>query len=139
MVNHIVFFEKGLGKTTAEVGKIWSKDHWLITISAATADWKPVKARVCKFPKKFTFSHYQGPAMYQSQRTVTTARADYERVHDRLMLEIPQLVDQRKSYFGACLQAVVNAQVSSASYNDTSNIIYPPISSESLLQGKKLK
>ena len=47
----------------------------------------------------------------QSQRAVTTARADYERVHDRLMLEIPQLLEGRVDYFDVCLFAVMNAQV----------------------------
>ena len=38
-----------------------------------------------------------------------TARTDYERVHDRLMQEIPQLIDGRLEYFGACIIAVLKA------------------------------
>lgn len=47
----------------------------------------------------------------QSQRAVTTARTDYERVHDRLMLEVPQLLEGRVEYFDVCLAAVMKAQV----------------------------
>ena len=44
---------------------------------------------------------------------VSRARADYERVHDRIMLEVPQLLDVRASFLEVCLVAAVRAQVSS--------------------------
>lgn len=47
----------------------------------------------------------------QSQRAVTTARTDYERVHERLMSEVPQLLEGRIEYFDVCVMAVMNAQV----------------------------
>lgn len=40
-----------------------------------------------------------------------TARNDYERVQERLMQEIPQLLDGRVEYFDTCLFAVLKAQV----------------------------
>ena len=47
----------------------------------------------------------------QSQRAVMSARTDYERVHDRLMQEIPQLLDGRVDFFDACLFAILRTQV----------------------------
>ena len=39
------------------------------------------------------------------------ARTDYERVHDRMMVEIPQLLEGGISYVDHCLCAVTKAQV----------------------------
>ena len=49
--------------------------------------------------------------LLQTQRSVASAKADYERVHSRLMHDIPQLLDNRLGYFDQCLQAVIKAQV----------------------------
>lgn len=43
---------------------------------------------------------------------VSRAHSDYERVHDRIMLEVPQLLEVRASYLEVCLVAAVKAQVS---------------------------
>ena len=42
---------------------------------------------------------------------MATARSDYERVHDRLMLEVPMLLENRVGYFDTCLVAIMKAQV----------------------------
>ena len=54
----------------------------------------------------------------QSQITamVSRTRMDYERVHDRIMLEVPQLLEVRASYLEVCLMAAIRAQVSSCSH-----------------------
>lgn len=49
--------------------------------------------------------------VYQSHRALASARTDYERIHDRLMQEIPQLLEGRVDYFDTCLFAVIKAQV----------------------------
>jgi len=43
-------------------------------------------------------------------RAVSSARSDYERVHSRVMAEMPELYDGRVAYFDLCLQAVIKAQ-----------------------------
>ena len=47
----------------------------------------------------------------QLHRSLASAKADYERVHGRLMHDMPQLYDNRLGYFDQCLQAVIKAQV----------------------------
>ena len=59
----------------------------------------------------YTLFHCVHSYPMQSHRAVATSRADYERVHDRLMLEVPQLLDNRVDYFDTCLSAVMKAQV----------------------------
>ena len=46
----------------------------------------------------------------QAQRAVSTARADYERIHSRLMYEVPQLCDQRVAYYETCMKASIRSQ-----------------------------
>ena len=45
------------------------------------------------------------------QRSLSSAKADYERVHGRVMHDMPQLYENRLGYFDHCLQAVIKAQV----------------------------
>lgn len=47
----------------------------------------------------------------QLQRSLASAKADYERVHGRLMQDMPQLYENRLGYFDHCLHAVIKAQV----------------------------
>ena len=42
---------------------------------------------------------------------LSRTRVDYERVHERLMQEVPQLVQVKADYLDICLVAVVKAQV----------------------------
>ena len=60
-----------------------------------------------------------GGVFSQSQvtGTLTRARSDYERIHDQLMLEVPQLVEVKGSYLDLCLLAVIRAQVRSVTKN----------------------
>eukprot|EP00731_Ephydatia_muelleri_P020594 Em0013g321a len=45
-----------------------------------------------------------------AQRAVLTARAEYERIHSRLMYEVPELCEQRVGYYETCLRASIKAQ-----------------------------
>ena len=47
----------------------------------------------------------------QLHRSLASSKADYERVHSRLMHDMPQLYENRVGYFDQCLQAVIKAQV----------------------------
>lgn len=53
----------------------------------------------------------------QMHRAVSSARSDYERVHSRVMAEMPELYDGRVAYFDLCLQAVIKAQVRQLSHH----------------------
>lgn len=56
------------------------------------------------------------------QRSLASAKADYERVHGRLMHDMPKLYDNRLAYFDHCLQAVIKAQA--LYYHDSSDSLY---------------
>lgn len=45
-----------------------------------------------------------------TQRAVASTKADYSRVHSRMMQEMPVLYEGRVDYFDHCLQAVIKAQ-----------------------------
>ena len=47
----------------------------------------------------------------QLTRALSSAKQDYERVHGRLMQEMPDLFEGRVEYFDLSLQAVIKAQV----------------------------
>ena len=47
----------------------------------------------------------------QTQRKLASRKADYERVHDRLMHDLPKLYDGRVDFFEPCLVAMVQSQV----------------------------
>ena len=47
----------------------------------------------------------------QLHRSLASSKADYERVHSRLMYDMPRLYENRVGYFDQCLQAVIKAQV----------------------------
>ena len=49
----------------------------------------------------------------QTQRALTSAKTDYERVHQRMMAEIPELFEGRVGYFEHCVEAVIQTQVRS--------------------------
>jgi len=70
----------------------------------------------------------------QMHRAVSSARSDYERVHSRVMAEMPELYDGRVGYFDLCLQAVIKAQVRQLSYHTHSMLwswsyAFPPLNS----------
>lgn len=76
-------------------------------------EYERQQAKLEKQGRKTTGSsqyQQQSGKLELSQRAVSTARADYERVHDRLMLEVPQLLEGRVEYFDICLVAVMKAQ-----------------------------
>lgn len=47
----------------------------------------------------------------QTHRSLTSSRADYDRIHQRMMQELPRVLDGRVNYFEHCLQAIIEAQV----------------------------
>lgn len=47
----------------------------------------------------------------QLTRALSSAKQDYERVHGRMMQEMPELYEGRVEYFDLSLQAVIKAQV----------------------------
>ena len=54
--------------------------------------------------------HPSTHAHTQAQRAVSTARGDYERIHSRLMYEVPELCEQRVGYYETCVRASIKAQ-----------------------------
>lgn len=68
----------------------------------------------------------------QLTRAFSSAKQDYERVHSRMMQEMPELFEGRVEYFDLSLQAVIKAQVCAAvivqSESNTSplGIVLPP-------------
>jgi hypothetical protein len=50
-------------------------------------------------------------SLSQTHRSLSSSRADYDRIHQRMMQELPQVLDGRVSYFEHCLQAVIEARV----------------------------
>lgn len=49
----------------------------------------------------------------QAQRKVSSARSDYERVQQRLMVELPQVYQGRVDFFEPCVTAALQSEVSS--------------------------
>ena len=47
----------------------------------------------------------------QTQRNLSLSRADYDRIHQRMMQELPRVMEGRVAYFEHCLQAIIEAQV----------------------------
>ncbi len=47
----------------------------------------------------------------QLTRALSSTKQDYERVHSRMMQELPELYEGRVEYFDVSLQAVIKAQV----------------------------
>lgn len=47
----------------------------------------------------------------QTQRNLALSRADYDRIHQRMMQELPRVMEGRVAYFEHCLQAIIEAQV----------------------------
>jgi hypothetical protein len=46
-----------------------------------------------------------------TQRNLSLSRADYDRIHQRMMQELPKVMEGRVGYFEHCLQAIIEAQV----------------------------
>ena len=49
--------------------------------------------------------------VFQMQRSLCSSRAEYDRIHQRMLQELPQVLEERVEYFEHCLQAVIEAQV----------------------------
>lgn len=75
-------------------------------------EYEKQQARLEKLERKALSQ--SGPGMQakldQTQRALTSSRADYERVQSRMMQEMPVLYQQRVGYFEFCLQAAIKSQ-----------------------------
>ena len=58
---------------------------------------------------------FQFPVL-QTQRKVASAKSEYEKIHQRLMNELPQLYEKRIDLFDPCLTAMMSSQVCRLSY-----------------------
>lgn len=58
-----------------------------------------------------TSSSLLSALLLQTQRKVASARSDYERVHHRLMQELPQLYEGRVEFFEPCVTATQQSAV----------------------------
>lgn len=60
----------------------------------------------------------------KTQRSLSSSRADYDRIHQRMMQELPQVLETRVCYFEHCLQAVIQAQVHTHIYTHNALLKY---------------
>lgn len=77
--------------------------------SAKLSELEKQQAKLEKMEKKPSQSNNQ-VKIDMTQRAVSTARADYERIHSRLMFEVPELCEQRVTYYETCMRATIKAQ-----------------------------
>jgi hypothetical protein len=83
-------------------------------------EFEKQQGRLDKLERKQSTTSYpsqnSSPAGMQAKlelthRSLSSSRADYDRIHQRMMQELPQVLDGRVSYFEHCLQAVIEARV----------------------------
>lgn len=90
-------------------------------------EFEKQQAKLEKLERKATTQSWtQGAALQakleQTQRALSSARSDYDRVHSRMMQEMPELYEGRVGYFDLCLQAVIKSQA--LHYQDCSRTLH---------------
>jgi hypothetical protein len=82
-------------------------------------EFEKQQGRLDKLERKHSASYpsqSSSPAGMQAKlelthRSLSSSRADYDRIHQRMMQELPRVLEGRVDYFEHCLQAIVEAQV----------------------------